>query len=63
MTRSDVHGELGAIVAERIAGRESEDEIIVFDSTGTALEDVAAAAYVYRKAVSANRGMRVDFSK
>jgi alanine dehydrogenase len=62
MMRSDVHGELGEVVAKRIAGRESEDEIIVFDSTGSALEDVAAAVRVYRKAVSANRGLLVDFS-
>jgi alanine dehydrogenase len=62
MTRTDVHAELGAVVAERIAGRESEDEIIVFDSTGSALQDVAAAVRVYRKAVSANRGVLVDFS-
>jgi alanine dehydrogenase len=62
MTRSDVHGELGAIVAKQIAGREREDEIIVFDSTGSALEDVAAAVRVYRKAVNANRGLLVDFS-
>jgi alanine dehydrogenase len=62
MMRSDVHGDLGAVVAKRIAGRESEEEIIVFDSTGSALEDVAAAVSVYRKAVSANRGLLVDFS-
>jgi len=62
MTRSDVHGDLGAVVTKRIAGRERPDEIIVFDSTGSALEDVAAAVRVYRKAVSANRGLLVDFS-
>ena len=31
-------------------GRESEEEIIIFDSTGTALQDVAAASIVYEKA-------------
>jgi alanine dehydrogenase len=62
MMGSDVHGELGAVVAKRIAGRESQDEIIVFDSTGSALEDVAAAVRVYRKAISENRGLLVDLS-
>jgi ornithine cyclodeaminase/alanine dehydrogenase-like protein (mu-crystallin family) len=61
MLKSDIHGELGDVVTNRIAGRENEDEIIVFDSTGTALEDVAAAVRVYRKAVSANWGRLVDF--
>ena len=61
MLKSDIHSELGDVVTNRIAGRENEDEIIVFDSTGTALEDVAAAVRVYRKAVSANRGRLVDF--
>jgi ornithine cyclodeaminase/alanine dehydrogenase-like protein (mu-crystallin family) len=34
-------------------GRTSADEIIVFDSTGLALQDVVAAAAVYEKAVNA----------
>jgi ornithine cyclodeaminase/alanine dehydrogenase-like protein (mu-crystallin family) len=33
----------------------------VFDSTGTALEDVAAAAAVYEKAVALRRGVRFEF--
>jgi ornithine cyclodeaminase/alanine dehydrogenase-like protein (mu-crystallin family) len=31
----------------------------VFDSTGTAIEDVAAAAVVYEKAAAAGAGLRV----
>jgi ornithine cyclodeaminase/alanine dehydrogenase len=52
----------GPLSQNEIAGRESEDEIVVFDSTGCALEDVAAAVHVYRKAVSTNRGCFIDFS-
>ena len=48
MTRSAVHAELGAIVAGKAAARESDDEIIVFDSTGLAIQDVAAAVAVYQ---------------
>jgi alanine dehydrogenase len=51
MTREGVHAELGEIVAGRKPGRLSDDEIIVFDSTGTALQDTAAAAAVYEKAI------------
>ena len=54
MTREDVRAELGAVVAGRTAGRLHDDEIVVFDSTGTALQDVAAAAAVYEKAVAAS---------
>jgi len=35
------------------SGRTPADEIIVFDSTGLALQDVVAAAAVYEKAVNA----------
>jgi ornithine cyclodeaminase/alanine dehydrogenase-like protein (mu-crystallin family) len=45
-----VRAELGDLVAGIGAGRLSDDEIIVFDSTGTALQDVAAAAAIYEKA-------------
>jgi ornithine cyclodeaminase/alanine dehydrogenase-like protein (mu-crystallin family) len=60
MTRDGVHAELGEIVAGLKPGRTSEAEIIVFDSSGTALQDVAAAAAVYRRAVE--RGERTAFS-
>jgi ornithine cyclodeaminase/alanine dehydrogenase-like protein (mu-crystallin family) len=58
MTERDVHGELAAIVAGRIAGRKATDEIFVFDSTGTALQDVAAAIVVYKRAAEALAGQR-----
>lgn len=62
LTRNDVHAELGQIVAGRKAGRESDDEIIIFDSTGMALQDVAAAAVLYEKATRHGRGIRLDFA-
>jgi alanine dehydrogenase len=60
MAVENVHAELGEIVAGKKPGRESDNEIIVFDSTGTALQDVAAAAVVYEKAVGAGAGLRVE---
>jgi alanine dehydrogenase len=56
MTEQDVHGELSAIVAGRVPGRSSREQVFVFDSTGTALQDVAAAVLVYRRA---GAGLRV----
>jgi alanine dehydrogenase len=60
MTRESVHADLAEIVSGRKIGRRSEDEIMVFDSTGTALQDVAAAWMVYRRAVAAGIGIPVD---
>ena len=45
----DVHAELGEIVAGLKPGRTRPDQITLFDSTGMALQDVAAAALVYRR--------------
>lgn len=59
MTRRQVHAELAEVVAGRKPGRESATEIVVFDSTGTALEDVAAAAVVYERAVELGIGSPV----
>jgi alanine dehydrogenase len=61
MQRSDVHAELGEVVAGRKPGRTSENEITIFDSTGTALQDVAAAAMVYERAMKEGRGTRFRF--
>ena len=47
----EVHGELAELVAGAKPGRTSEDEVTIFDSTGTALQDVAAAAAIYDKAL------------
>ena len=51
MTRNDVHAELGEVIAGLKPARESADEVIVFDSTGTGIQDVAAAAVVYENAI------------
>lgn len=59
--RGNVHAELGELVAGRKTGRTSPDEITVFDSTGTALQDVAAAALVYERAAKAGRGTWFHF--
>ena len=60
MTRDDVYADLSEIVRGAKPARPSADEIIIFDSTGTALQDVAAAALLYERAVSAGQGMELD---
>lgn len=60
MKRADVHAELGEVVAGKKPGRTSGDEIIIFDSTGTALQDAAAAIIVYEKAMKGGQGVRLN---
>lgn len=54
--------ELGEIIAGHKPGRETREEIIIYDSTGVALQDVAAAALVYERAVQMGCGVRLDFA-
>lgn len=61
MTKADVHAELGEVVAGLKPGRSSSDEIIIFDSTGMALQDVIVAAAVYERAVRNELGQLIDF--
>jgi alanine dehydrogenase len=60
-TVAGIHAELGEIVCGKKPGRHSADEITIFDSTGMALQDVAAAAMVYERAVATGTGMAVNF--
>jgi alanine dehydrogenase len=61
MSEHQVHGELSAIVAGRIPGRVSENDVFIFDSTGTALQDIAAAVVTYNRAVDQGIGLPVLF--
>lgn len=63
VTKAEVHAELGDVIAGKKSGRKSEDEIIIFDSTGTALQDVAAAAIVYERAKSSGRGLLLNIGE
>jgi ornithine cyclodeaminase/alanine dehydrogenase-like protein (mu-crystallin family) len=49
MQKTDVRGSLDQIVAGTCVGRARDDETIVFDSTGLAIEDVAVAALAYER--------------
>jgi alanine dehydrogenase len=52
----DIYGELGDIVVGEKAGRTPEDGITLFDSTGLAIQDVAAAHVVYEHADDNDNG-------
>ncbi len=50
LTRDQVHAELGDILAGTRPGRTSDTETFVFDGTGTALQDIAAATLLVDEA-------------
>ncbi len=52
ITREDIYANLGEIVCGRKSGRESAEQITVFDSTGLAIQDISAAVEIYRKLIS-----------
>jgi ornithine cyclodeaminase len=55
-----IRGELGEILTGVVAGRTSENELTVFKSLGLAVEDLAAAEHVLRRAESENAGTVVS---
>jgi len=62
MRKEDVYAELGEIVSGKKSGRITDEEIIIFDSTGVAIEDAVAAAAVYEQARAAGIGTYFAFA-
>jgi alanine dehydrogenase len=56
----DVYAEIGEIVSGKKPGRTSPAEIIIYDTTGTALQDTAAAALCYEKALARKVGRWIN---
>jgi ornithine cyclodeaminase/alanine dehydrogenase len=63
ISRADVYAELGELISGRKEGRRSPDEITILDTTGTALQDVAAAAAIYERARHARIGHVCDLAR
>ena len=57
----DIRAELGEVLIGAAPGRTTSDEITLFKSLGLAIEDLAAASYLYQKAKQQNIGALVDF--
>jgi ornithine cyclodeaminase len=56
-----IRAELGEVLAGMHPGREHEDELTVFESLGIAVEDLASAELVVRRARGHGVGAEVDF--
>ena len=53
----DVAGEIGKVICGELEGRQSDDQVTVFDSTGIALQDSATVPLEYERAVAAGVGV------
>ncbi len=60
MEKDKITGELGEVIIGKKPGRQNDDEIIIADLTGLGVQDAAAAALVYAKAVNEELGYRLD---
>ena len=60
LTDDDIHGDIGDIVIGDLEGRTGDDGVTVFDSTGLAIQDVAAAHVVYEHANENDNGYPFD---
>ncbi|HEY0492763.1 MAG TPA: ornithine cyclodeaminase family protein [Candidatus Dormibacteraeota bacterium] len=58
-TADHIQAELGDVIVGKHPGRRGRDELTLFKSLGIAVEDVAAAAYVVRRARETGSGQRV----
>ena len=56
----DITGSLGDLLLGRCPGRESEEEIIVYETVGIAAQDLIAAQAIYQRAQAAGIGTRWD---
>ena len=53
--------ELGQILIGEAPGRTSPDEITIFESQGLAIEDLASAQFLHRRALETGAGARARF--
>ena len=57
---SHISGELGSVLVGQTVGRSDSKEITVFKSLGLGIQDIAAADFVFRAALSRDMGTIID---
>jgi alanine dehydrogenase len=62
VTKDRVHADLAELASGRKQGRFAGDEHVIFDSSGSDVQDVAAAWAAYQEAVRTGVGLRFDLS-
>lgn len=61
ITQDGIHGEIGEILLGKKPGRESDEEVTIFDSTGMAIQDNTTATKIYRNALEGKVGTFFEF--
>ncbi|GAB7543946.1 ornithine cyclodeaminase family protein [Cupriavidus sp. 8B] len=61
ITKYDIHGEIGEILLGKKPGRENDNEITIFDSTGMAIQDNTTSARIYQNAIERKVGTFFEF--
>ncbi|WP_064684969.1 ornithine cyclodeaminase family protein [Rhizobium bangladeshense] len=61
IAKADIHGEIGEVLLGRKPGRQSDDEMTIFDSTGMAIQDNTTASKIYQNAIANNVGTFFQF--
>jgi alanine dehydrogenase len=60
ISRNDLYAEIGDIVNAKKNGRENDQEITLFDSTGLSVQDLEVAVYIYEKAKESGYGSSAE---
>ena len=60
ITEEHFYAELGEIITGKKNGRTDDKAITLFKSNGLAIQDAATAQLIYKKALEAGRGTKVD---
>lgn len=58
---SDIHATLGQVITSLKEGRTNDDQILIFDSTGLIIQDLAVADAVHTRALETGAGRQFDF--
>ena len=61
VTESDIYAEIGEVLLGNKPGRETPDEITIFDTTGMGVQDNVTAVKVYETALSRGYGQKFEF--
>lgn len=56
-----IRGELGDLLLGRVQGRQSPEDVTVFDSLGIGVEDLGSAWFIYQKALQTGAGITLEF--
>jgi len=61
IAKDDIHGEIGEILLGKKPGRENNEEVTIFDSTGMAIQDNTTSTKIYRNAIESKVGTFFEF--